>query len=534
MKLTCRLMALALALMMVFSAMAFAEGAEVEQTLYLTFPASNNANTYDFLYPWDNETLPNNLLWLTLIQADKDLHAAQPEIMETWGISEDGTVITMTLKDGLMWSDGTPITMEDVVWTFERYCDPNGKYWSFVVAAMKYIKGYDAFHAGETDKLEGLTYDDKTLTIELSSPYASFLDLMCQVAPLPKHVYENCNFADDSFKVDEIWREITVNSGAFVVTEHSEGSYYVLEPNPYYQGKPSKITKVVCNVAEASNYSTMAQTGNVDMFVSTSQDDYAVMTNTEGYSMKAVPIIFFRFLAFNFFDSEGANKGFVDDVRVRQAFAKGVDWRTVIGGLFGDQASLTQTGVLSDDANYIGDWYEYDPEGAKALLDEAGYDYSHTMKIFYYYTDQTTVDVMDAIAYYMSQIGVTVEAVYTSAVAQDVYEGRTQDIAYFGLSAYDSLSWYQMYLRDNMNDMTGCKAIFADAVAELEVAFSPELKAASLAKLQEMDKENIFFLPVYTLNQQVWLSDRLSVPEDCFGNGWFFYDYQFEDWEIVK
>ena len=149
MKLTRKLLALLLALMMVLSAAAFAEGAAVEQTLYLTFPSSNNANTYDFLYPWDNETLPNNLLWLTLIQADKDLNAAQPEIMETWDISEDGTVITMTLKDGLLWSDGTPITMDDVVWTFERYCDGKGNYWSFVVAAMKYIKGYDAFHAGD-------------------------------------------------------------------------------------------------------------------------------------------------------------------------------------------------------------------------------------------------------------------------------------------------------------------------------------------------------------------------------------------------
>ena len=126
--------------------------------------------------------------------------------------------------------------------------------------------------------LEGLKCEGNTLTIELSKPYASFLDLMCQVAPLPRHVYENCQFADDSFKTDEIWRDIKVNSGPFIVTDHSEGSYYVLEPNPYYEGPASKITKVVCNVCDASNYSSMAQTGNVDMFMSTSQDDYDVMT----------------------------------------------------------------------------------------------------------------------------------------------------------------------------------------------------------------------------------------------------------------
>ena len=250
--------------------------------------------------------------------------------------------------------------------------------------------------------------------------------------------------------------------------------------------------------------------------------------------MEAVPIIFFRFLCFNFFDENGQSKGFVDDVRVRQAIAKAVDWHEVIGGLFGDQASFTQTGVLADNPYYIGDWYDYDPEGAKALLDEAGYDYSHPIKIFYYYTDQTTVDVMDAIAFYLGEIGVEVDAQYTANAGQDIYEGRTQDMAYFGLSAYDSLSWYQMYLRDNMNTMNGAKEMFTEPVAELEVAFTDEMKEAALVKLQNMDKDNVFFLPVYTLNQQVWVSDRLSVPEDCFGNGWFFYDYQFEDWEIVK
>ena len=277
----------------------------------------------------------------------------------------------------------------------------------------------------------------------------------------------------------------------------------------------------------------MAQKNNVDTFITTSMDDYEIMSGLDGYRLEAVPIIFFRFLAFNFYDEAGESKGFVDDVRVRQAFASAIDWHTIIEGLFGDQASFTQTGVLSSDPNYAGDWYSYDPDAAKALLDEAGFDYSHTIKIFYYYTDQTTVDVMDAIAWYMSQIGVNLEAVYTSNVAQDVYETRTQDITYFGLSAFDSLSWYQMYLRDNMDSMLSCKALFQDNVSALESAYTDEMKAEALSTLQTMDRDNVFFLPVYTINQQVWLSNRLSVPENCFGNSWFFYDYQFEDWEIV-
>ena len=531
-----KIIALALCIMLLasFGAVgAFAE-APVEQTLHLVRFANNNYNTYDFIYPWtdiNDSSLETNLLWLTLIQADKDLEASEPEIMESWDVSEDGCTITMTMRDDLLWSDGTPITMDDIIWTFEQYCSGESVLWSYVTSAMSYIEGYDAFNSGEADSISGLVVDGNTLTIQLSKPYASFLNLMCQVAPLPKHVYEGCNFANNSFKTDPIWESITVNSGAFVVTEHVPGSYYVLEPNPYYQGEPSKITKVISTVV--SSKAVAAQTGDVDFFESTSADDFAVMSQLSEYNMQPVPIIFFRFLAFNFFDGEGNAKDYVSDVRVREAIAKAVDWKSVIQGLFGEQASLTQTGVLASNPNYAGDWYEYDPEGAKALLDEAGFDYDHTIKIFYYYTDQATIDLMDAISYYLSMIGVKMEAVYTSNSAGDIYEGRTHDIAYFGLSAYDNLSWYQMYLRPTMDDMIASIDVFSDAVSELEVAYTDELMSESLAKLQQMDKENIFFLPVYTINQQVWVKNTLSIPEDSLGNGWFFYDHNFENWEII-
>ena len=91
-----------------------------------------------------------------------------------------------------------------------------------------------------------------------------------------------------------------------------------------------------------------------------------------------------------------------------------------------------------------------------------------------------------------------------------------------------------MYLRDNMQQMIPAKDIFAEAVAELEGASTDEAVAASLAKLQQMDSDNLFYLPIFSRNQQVWLNNRVSVPEDCFGNSNFFYDYQFESWKIVE
>ncbi len=503
--------------------------AQVEQTLNLVYPASNNINNYDFVDPWRDTTLVNNLLWMTLIQADENLKAAEPEIMKSWEVTDGGLTITMTMRDDLLWSDGTPMTMDDVVWTLERFCGPIAL-WSYVVEATKYIEGQAAFANGETDHVSGITAEGNTLTIKLTQPFTSFLDLMCQVVVLPKHIYGDIDHA--TFSTDAIWESVKVNSGMYVVTEHVPHNYFVLEPNPNYKGgETPKITKIINTVA--SNNVVVAQSNAVDFLASTSLDEYEVLQTLDSYRMEIVPIVFYRFLVFNFFNGDNSARPWMQDVRVREAVAKAVDWQTVIGGLFGDQVSFTQTGVLSNDANYAGDWYEYDPDGAKQLLQDAGYDFNHKMKIMYYYSDQASVDLMDAIAYYLGEIGVQVEAVYTNNSSSDIYGLRDHDIAYFGLSAFDNLSWYQMYMRDSMNLFFSAQDMFGEEVKKLEAAYNADLLSAALAKLQQMDKENIFFLPLYTMNQNVWVHESLSIPENAQGNTKFYYDYQFENWEKI-
>ena len=106
------------------------------------------SNNFDFTMPLQDASnncpgLVSNLLWLTLIEADKDLNPANPEIMKDWNVSDDGLTVTMTMDDGWKWSDGQPITMDDVVFTLEKYCSGDGSVWPYVVAACKYIEGYD-------------------------------------------------------------------------------------------------------------------------------------------------------------------------------------------------------------------------------------------------------------------------------------------------------------------------------------------------------------------------------------------------------
>lgn len=504
---------------------------DIEQTLRVS-TGNNNMNEYDFKYPWWNVSFTDMMLWMTLFEADKDLKIANPGIMSDWDISGDGREITMTMREDLKWSDGEPITMDDVIWTLELLASQ--QYAQNIYQALAYVEGQAEFSEGTADSVTGIAADGNILTIKLTAPYASFMNVMCQVAPLPKHIYENCDFGENcAFQSDPIWKEVKVNSGPFVVTEHVEGNYYVLEPNPYYQGDDeSKIKRI--EVSYSNDTDALAQNGEIDFLYTSSLDQYEMMNSLDEYNGAEVPVYYLRFLVFDLLDENNDKKPYIDDVRIRQAIAYAIDWKSLVGGIFGDIATFTQSGVLSTDDDYLGDWYDYDPEYAKQLLDDAGFDYNHVVKLFYYYDDQNTIDLMDGIAYYLNQIGVQFEAVYTSNASVDIYENRTQDIAYFGLSGFDNLSWYQMYIRDNMDMQTGCKAIFEEAVGELETAFSEEKWKEAITNIQELEKENVFFLPVYSLSNHVWTHERLSVPENCFGTQLYFYDMQFEKWEIVE
>ncbi len=524
-------LAILLALVLALASFSVAAIAEPEQVLHLSW-VSNPDNEFDFRCPWQDSNLVYNLLWMTLLEAGTDLTPAHGEIMSDWNISEDGLTYTFTLNEDLKWSDGTPITMDDVVWSIER--NAAYSYWAYVYTALTFVEGQKAFADGEADSLAGLTVDGNTLTIKLSQPSATFINLMCQLVVLPKAVYEPLYNYDDpaGWKVNETWRTIKVNSGMYVVTEQVEGNYFVLEPNPYYPGEEPNIKKVI--VTWNSDPVIAAQSGVTDFVTSNVADVYAAMKEDADFTFYSCPIIFFRFLQFNFFDAEGNHKNIVEDVRVRKAFAEGINWADMIDAFYGELASLTQTGVLSSDPAYIGDWYSYDPEDAKALLEEAGFPFDHTLKCFYYYSDQTTADIMDAIASDLAEIGVKFEGVYTSNPNTDIYEGRTHDLGYFGLSAFDNTSWYEMFLRPNYQPLMACGPVYEDAVAELKSATTTEAWNEALVKLQNLDKENIFLLPVYTVNFQWWIRNNLQGPQDHIGNSWYYFDYDFASWQITE
>ena len=156
---------------------------------------------------------------------DKDMNLV-PQLADSYTVSDDGLTYTFTMKKDLKWSDGSPLTAEDVVYAWQRCANPE--------TGADYAYMFDGFALNADGLVDAVAEDDVTVTCKLTAPCAYFLDLMAFPAfyPVPKAVVEKAP-ADNPGK----WAQEAgfISSGAFTLKEwkHDESMVYVKNPNYY-------------------------------------------------------------------------------------------------------------------------------------------------------------------------------------------------------------------------------------------------------------------------------------------------------------
>jgi peptide/nickel transport system substrate-binding protein len=279
---------------------------------------------------------------------------------ENGGVSEDGRVITMHLKDGLVWSDGTPLTADDFVFTYEMIADPAN------TVASQYP--YDA------DTMESVTAPDpQTVVVTFNEPFAPWQATLW-LGLLPKHVLQPVFDANGSIDEAEWNYAPTVGCGPFNFAEWESGSYMRFVKNPnYWEGEPNLEEIYLQFVPDDASQTAALIAGDADLGTFPPLSDVPtlkagglqIVTTNSGYS---------EGWFFNFRDmaSPGAR-----DLKVRQAIAMSIDREAINTDLLLGLSHPVETlwdflagqGYVSPD---IVPW-TYDPEGAKALLEEDGW-----------------------------------------------------------------------------------------------------------------------------------------------------------------
>lgn len=328
----------------------------------------------------------------------------QPMLAKSWDMEDGGKAFVFHLRDDVKWSDGKPFTADDVLYTLNTYANP--KVGAIHAGKLSDIVGYADVKDGKTETLSGVTkVDDHTVRVELSTPTPLFVELKIPfVSILPAHILSSV--PADKLKGNDYWNNV-VGTGPFIMTKMVQDQLVEGVANPdYFEGKP-KLDKVVYQVYADSNTMLAAlEAGEIDGMLfqggGIPVDQVArfeALPNLKvlGNMDAGLP----TFMLINL------NKDYFKDVRVRQAIMHAIDRQTII-----DTVKLG-TGTLSN-TMFPMEWaraqdltdYPYDPEKAKALLTEAGWDSSRKIDLQRYYTDQVNKDTVDAIAAQLQAVGI--------------------------------------------------------------------------------------------------------------------------------
>ena len=343
------------------------------------------------------------LMFLPLVELSPDMEF---EGMLADSITaEDERNFLVHIDEEAVWSDGQPVTADDVVYTALRLCSP-------VIgntAMMYYVfegVGDDGYVEEGADHVDGIVkVDDKTVRfttkdpmslITFNSSYARYL------MTLPKHVLEGVAEAD--LASYDWFNHPDVVSGPFRVTEFDKDHYISYEANEaYFKGAPA-IDRLNIRIVEGSQLLAGLQSGEIDITQNTMSaiplEDYESIQALENVEASFGDPITNQSV---FIRTEN-----IPDARVRQAMVYAIDRQQILEQLLKGNGEVSE-GFLSSASPYYDDAIEplgYDPEKAKALLAESGWDGSQVLRFCVDSGDSTFVNAASIIVAQWAAVGI--------------------------------------------------------------------------------------------------------------------------------
>ena len=290
-------------------------------------------------------------------------------IAKDYSVSEDGLTYSFTLRDDVKFSDGTPLTSADVEATFTRmFTLPDSVQTDFTTC----IKGAQDILDGKTDKLAGIkVIDDQNFEITLEEPFAGFLSVLATPTCCIMSK-KNLEEAGDDFGMVP---EKTIGSGAYMVTKWTANDSLTMERNPEYWGEPGSADQVQIKVyPEASSMDMAFQNGELDILDCDFLDISTVQSTYEkNYADQMVSVNRLG----TYYISLNAKLKPMKDLKVRKAMQMAIDRQSILDSIFGGDGTIVDgiypAGSIGFSEENQG-WLKYDPEGAKKLLKEAGYE----------------------------------------------------------------------------------------------------------------------------------------------------------------
>lgn len=470
------------------------------------------------------------LMFLPLMELDADLNF---EGMLADSITtEDNKNFIVHIDDAATWSDGTPVTADDVVYTALRLASP-------VIgntAMMYYVfegVGDDGFVEEGAESIDGIQkVDDKTVqfTTKEEMPITTFENSYARyLLTLPKHVIEQ--YSEEELSTADWFNHPDVVSGPFIVTDFDVDHYISYEANKdYWKGAP-KIDKLNIKIVDGSQLYAGLQSGEIDITQQTMsdipQEDYESVE-----ALDNVEVVYGSPVTNQSVFIQTKN---VPDVKVRQAMLYAIDRQQILEELLNGHGEIVD-GFLSSASPFYDESLtpvSYDPEKAKALLEEAGWDGSQTIRFYVNSGDSTFVNAASIIAAEWAAVGIKAEiqtvdfATLMSVAGTEDYDVLAVQYTYAPVDPYPDVAWllggegsWTGYSDDTLNE----------ALTKSQLTSDPEETKELFSVVDKKVQEDVPMFSAYVISAQGAVSKRITgAAPSVYG---FFNDVR--NWDVVE
>ena len=449
-------------------------------------------------------------LYDTLILPSADGQGLEPGLATDWKIADDGLSVTLTIRDGIKFSDGSPITTEDVAWSLQRAANPDNGIWNFLIESIASVEATD----------------DKTVVISLKHPDPAILPALTvfNTGIMPKALFE-AEAGETDLEKAQAFAAHPVGSGPFMLESWDKGADMKLVKNPYYwdigeDGEPlpyldgvdfqvipddaTRILKLQSGELLGAEFIPYARVSelkaddrvNMEMFPSTRVQDIIMNVRPE---------------------IEGVANPLSNE-KVRQALNYAVNKEAIIQIVTHGVGTPLTSFMSTATPLHSGDTplYPVDVAKAKELMTEAGYPDGFEMSLLTLAGNQDEVGIGTALQQMWQAIGVKLElqqvdnATRTDLYRRGVFQARvgawTDDIA-----DPNEITSYFAYSPTIDALHSGWKSEEVDALYEASQSETdPVKRAEQYARIQEIFNTTGPTIPLYETPYPVALAKNVN------------------------
>ncbi|WP_202079271.1 peptide ABC transporter substrate-binding protein [Caldalkalibacillus salinus] len=458
----------------------------------------------------------NNLMeGLTRLGPD---HDPQEATAESWDVSEDGRTYTFHIREDAKWSNGEPVTAHDFEYAWKRLADPETASPAGFLTYL--IEGAEAYNTGEgsADDMQVTALDDQQLEVTLTSPQSYFLSVISNPAFFPVH--------KDTVKADENWAnsaDTFVSNGPFHISDWDHNNELrMVRSDHYWDADTVKLEEVVWQMVDDPNTAyQLYQTGDLHVVGDTlgipADMSEQLFEAGEVDTFDRSGVYFYRFnLEMEPFHNEN----------IRKAFALAVDSEAIVEHVT-KQGEKPAKGFVAygfndpaggDFRDNGGDLIKYDPEQAKALLEqgmeEEGYDTLPEITLAYNTSDshRRIAEVLKEM--YSEHLGVDVTL--TNQEWNVFLEAQRNLELQFSRSSFladfaDPINYLESFITGSSMNRTGwSNAEYDDLIAQAKQEADDVRRYDLMHQAEELLFDEMPLFPIYFYNQAVLQADGVS------------------------